>query len=48
MARTLTALGAGTVAGAVYSPVALTVPTIALPPGMPLTENVTVLGDKGT
>jgi hypothetical protein len=48
VARTTTALGVGTVAGAVYSPRVLTVPTRALPPRTPLTVKVTVFGDSGT
>jgi hypothetical protein len=43
VAVTVTVAGAGTAAGAVYSPAALTVPTVALPPAMPFTVHVTAV-----
>jgi hypothetical protein len=42
-ADTVTVAGAGITAGAVYSPLLDIVPTVALPPGMPLTCQVTAL-----
>jgi hypothetical protein len=42
VAVTVTGFVAGTALGAVYKPVAETVPTVELPPGTPLTLHVTV------
>ena len=39
----LTVFVVGTVAGATYAPVALIVPTVALPPAMPFTDQVTAV-----
>ena len=44
VAFTVTTLGVGATGGAVYSPVAEIVPTVAFPPGMSLTDQVTVVG----
>src|SRR3989442_2877153 len=41
VALTFTVLGKGTLPGAVYSPVALMVPTVALPPAAPFTFQIT-------
>ena len=43
VARMVTATGEGRICGAVYSPVALIVPTVELPPVMPFTLHVTVV-----
>src|SRR5258708_39159019 len=43
IAVTVTAAGLGTAAGAVYKPAAEMVPTVALPPVIPLTCQVTVV-----
>jgi hypothetical protein len=40
-ARTVTTFGEGGIVGAVYSPVASIVPTVAFPPAMPFTLQVT-------
>jgi hypothetical protein len=42
-AVTVTAAGLGTAAGAVYSPVALIVPTVAFPPVTPFTCHITLV-----
>lgn len=44
----VTVLGEGMAAGATYTPAALMVPTVALPPTMSLTNHWTVLGVSGT
>lgn len=41
VAVTVTVLGLGAVAGAVYDPVADTVPVLVLPPANPFTDQVT-------
>ena len=43
VAFTVTTLGVGMAAGAVYRPLAVMVPTVALPPTMPFTLQVTPL-----
>lgn len=40
VAVSVTAAGLGTLAGAVYTPVSVTVPTVALPPTTPFTLQV--------
>lgn len=44
-AVTLTVAGEGTLAGAVYRPLLLTVPTVELPPATPFTSHVTAVFD---
>jgi hypothetical protein len=48
VARTLTALLAGTIAGALYRPAVETVPFVESPPVTPFTDQVTVFGVRGT
>jgi len=48
VACTVTALFMGTTAGAVYRPVAETVPDVELPPATPLTVQLTVVTASGT
>ncbi len=45
MAFTVTTLGVGATGGAAYSPLGEIVPTVAFPPGMSLTDQVTAVFD---